>query len=122
MISFDLDKARNRIFINMSENISVDEAGMNIKKFVDLCKELEDGFSIINDISKLDMVSDAELVTLTKVHIKMCELFKVGSVIRIVGESKSLLMQLSQIDKKFDLKNIYYVPTMKEAVALDEKS
>ncbi len=121
MITFNLDKSGNRVVIKMSGNISTDEAIRNLNEFVDMCKELEDNFTIINDISEINIDTEAKLITLNKVHMKIFELFKVGKIIRIIGKSKSVLIQLSKIDKKFNLKNIHYVPTMKEAVDLAEE-
>ena len=121
MITFDLDETQNYIIIKMFGNISIDHASRNLNDFTNLCRKLSDNFTIINDISGLSIDSEAELVTLNKVNRKIFELFKVGKVIRVVGKSKPILMQLVKIDKEFNLKDIYYVPTIKEAIALAEK-
>jgi len=121
MITFNLDEPKNQIIIKMSGNISIDDASRNLNDIANLCRKLSDNFTIVNDISELSIDSEAELVTLNKVNRKMFELFKVGKVIRVVGNSRPILMQLSKIDKKFNLKDIYYVPTMNEALALAGK-
>ena len=121
MITFDLDEPKNFIIIKMFGKISIDDASNNLNNFTNLCRKLSDCFTIINDISGLSIDSEAELVTLNKINRKMFELFKVGKVIRVVGKSKPILMKLSKIDKNFNLKDIYYVPTLKEAIALAGK-
>ena len=121
MITFDLDEPKNFIIIKMFGKISIDDASNNLNNFTNLCRKLSDCFTIINDISGLSIDSEAELVTLNKINRKMFELFKVGKVIRVVGKSKPILMKLSKIDKNFNLKDIYYVPTLKETIALAGK-
>lgn len=121
MITFDLDEPKNFIIIKMFGKISIDDASNNLNNFTNLCRKLSDCFTIINDISGLSIDSEAELVTLNKINRKMFELFKVGKVIRVVGKSKPIFMKLSKIDKNFNLKDIYYVPTLKEAIALAGK-
>jgi hypothetical protein len=121
MITFDLDEPKNFIIIKMFGKISIDDASNNLNNFTNLCRKLSDCFTIINDISGLSIDSEAELVTINKINRKIFELFKVGKVIRVVGKSKPILMKLSKIDKNFNLKDIYYVPTLKEAIALAGK-
>ena len=122
MIDIQVDRENNRAMIKMSGNVSYEEAGQSIKKVFEACRDLEDDFSIINDISNLQIRSEEELRTLNKVHLKMSDSFKIGKVIRVIGKSKSILIKLSKIDKEFNLKNIHYVPTMMEAVALFDKT
>jgi len=43
----------------------------------------------------------------------------IGKVIRVIGKSKPLLVQLSLLDKKHQLNNIFYVPTINQAMQSD---
>ncbi len=121
MITFSLDKSDNRIVVKMSGDISADEAARSLNEIANACKELQDGFVFINDISELDFDSETKLITLNKVHLKMLDLFKVKKFIRVIGKSKDLLTRLSKIDKKFNLKDTLYVPTLEDAIELAEK-
>ena len=99
MITFTLDKSNNQIVVKMSGSISVDEAARSLNEVANACKELQDNFVFINDISELHFDSEAKLITLNKVHMKMLDLFKIKKFIRVIGKSKDLLTQLSKIDK-----------------------
>ena len=46
MIEFDFS-------IRMSGEITFDDANLNLKKFLDACKDLDGQFTIINDIAAL---------------------------------------------------------------------
>jgi hypothetical protein len=121
MIALYLDKERQLIKITVSGNVSKDEISENLLAFIKLSSELEDGFSIINDLSGLD-AGPEELLTLTKIHLKMAELGKIGKVVRVIGKSKSLLMKLSGFDQKFNITGLHYVPTVEAAVEFIGKS
>jgi len=76
---------------------------------------------VINDLSKLDAEPEV-LLTLNKIHLKMKELFRIGKVIRVIGRSKRLLVELSSLDKKFNITSIHYISTLEAAIDLIENS
>ncbi len=105
----------------VSGSVSKEEIGAKLNEFLKLIVGLEGEFTVINDLSELD-AGPEELLTLNRIHLKIQEMGRIGKVVRVIGNSKSLLVKLSGFDKKFNITHIHYVPTMKAAVELIEKS
>ena len=102
----------------MAGTISKDEINKSVVRLFELIPQMHDNFSIINDVSALNSITTEQTTTLLKVNEKIIQLYKLNKIIRIVGKSKTVLLQLSAADKKAGIKNIYYVPTIKEAISL----
>ena len=121
MITINLDKSENRVFLILNGVIRKSEAATNLKRFFEALQHLDDNFTIITDLSGLRLNANEELLLLINLHLKTQELFKVGRVIRVVGKSKPLLVYLSKLDQKNNLSNIHYVPTINDAIEFDKK-
>jgi len=115
MITINLDKKNNRIIVAASGTVSKEEISAKLNEFLKLSAALDDGFDVINDLSQLDAEPEV-LLTLNKIHLKMKELFRIGKVIRVIGQSKTLLLELSGLDNKLDISHIHYVSTLEAAI------
>jgi hypothetical protein len=119
MISINLDKQNNRIMIKFIGQVTSEESSVNAKRFFEAVNDLDENFTIISDFSLWEVQSEEQLRMLLNLHMKVNELHKVGKVIRVVGKSKPLLVHLLQLDKKHQLTNIHYVPTINQAMQFD---
>ena len=108
------DLKNNRLYITLYEVISLAEA----KKVKDLIikdiDELQPGFVIINDISKLVNADPKAAVFLEEAN-KYSFAKKVKMIIRVVGHSKTGLMLFAKYTTPIEAIDIKYVPTLKEA-------
>jgi len=60
--------------------------------------------------------------SMASVSSKFQQLLNAGKVINIVGNSKEFLIILSNISKKQNLQNVYYVPSLQKAIKLQESN
>jgi len=108
------DIKQNRLFITISGVISISDA-VQIKEIITKdVEELEPGFDCINDISKLIRGDDSSGPILQWVINFLLEK-KVECIVRIIGPSKTGLMQFAKNSPEKANSRIKYVPTVKEA-------
>lgn len=116
MIVINVDSAKNSILIKMAGAISQEESNKTIVKLFELAPKMKKDFYVINDLSGLESLSKEQSNTLAKVHEKLISTYPVKKIIRVIGRSRTVLLQLSVADKKIGLQKITYVPTMQEAI------
>ena len=116
MVSFRTDKEKNILYVNIIGITPKENMAGGIAKFSHKCNELQDHFTIINDMSLYKMNSDHDFEFLCKLTQTMLQKFVIGKIIRIVGTNEENLKKLVLEDKKLGLKNIYYVNTRKSAL------
>ncbi|MCB0284364.1 MAG: hypothetical protein KDF60_17405 [Calditrichaeota bacterium] len=118
MIAINVDSAKNTILVKIAGAISAEQTTKAVIKLFEVAPKMKENFSVINDISGLLTISAEQSETLNKVNQKLLNTYKINKIIRVVGKSRDVLIQLSVSDKRTGLKNVIYVPTMKEAIQL----
>jgi hypothetical protein len=113
------DVKNNRLYITLSGVISIADAGKIKEEMFNEIAELQPGFDIINDMSKFIRGEDAAGIILQNIISHLTDK-KVRQIIRIVGPSKTGLMQFAKNSITNDIE-IKYVPTLKEAEKLLSK-
>ena len=108
------DIPNNRLNIKMNGIISVSEA-KGIKSAIE--KEIESlkpGFDVIDDISEFIRGQD-EAGALLQETMKYLIQKNVGRIVRVVGTSKTGLIQFANFSLPISSYNLKYVPTLADA-------
>ena len=111
-----IDTQNNRLYLTLSGVISVPEAMKIRDEIYKGVESLKPGFDVINDLSKYihaDEKGAQHLQEVTRFFIEK----NVGRIVRVVGQSKTGLMQFAKYSQLIETINIKYVPTMEEAEA-----
>lgn len=119
MIKVKADEIKNRLYITIIGTLSMDEAieaKKNILKSIDL---LSPGFNVINDISKFIHSNEQTGIILKEIIILLIQK-KVNKVIRVIGTSKTGLIQFAKNTLQLEQYQISYVPTLEEAESILE--
>lgn len=116
MISFRADKEKNILFINIIGITPKEKMAEKMAEFSQKCGELQDHFTIINDMTLCKMNSAQDFEVMCKLTQTLLQKFSIGKIIRIVGSNEENVKKLALEDKKLGLKNIYYVNTRKSAL------
>lgn len=121
MIKLKTDLAKNRLYITIIGTLTVNdacEAKKDIEKAIGL---LNPKFDVINDISKFIRGDDSAGKILKEIIIMMIQK-GVNKVVRVVGTSKTGLIQFANNSLLLDQYQINYVPTLEDAETLLNKS
>jgi len=118
MITFNIDKKNNILFIKVINDITPPEVIEILPRIYKLCKELPEGFVIINDLSSMVEKPKDDFKILSQINKKTNIMFKVAKTIRIIGKSKANLINMSTLDKENSVSGINYVASMKDALDL----
>jgi hypothetical protein len=121
MIKVTADTAQNRLNITMIGTLSVEEAQKSKLTIESTIATLKPGFDVINDISRFIRGDDAAGNVLKEIIILLIQ-YRVNRVVRVVGTSKSGLIQFANNTLQIDQYKISYVPTLEEAELLLSKS
>lgn len=121
MIKVTADTAQNRLNITMIGTLSVEEAQKSKLTIESTIATLKPGFDVINDISRFIRGDDAAGNVLKEIIILLIQ-NRVNRVVRVVGTSKSGLIQFANNTLQIDQYKISYVPTLEEAELLLSKS
>lgn len=108
------DINNNRLYLTLSGVISFSEANEVREKVIKEIEGLTPGFDIINNLSKF-IQGDERAAPILQSVLKYCTDKKVNRIVRVVGTSKTGLMQFAKYASPDDTVNIHYFPTMKEA-------
>jgi len=109
-----IDAMKNRLYLSLIGVISIQEAAKVKDEIINDVANLKPGFDVINDLSKYIHGDDSAAMYLQEVT-RYFIAKEVKRIVRIVGQSKTGLMQFakySQLDGKV---NVKYVPTIEEA-------
>jgi hypothetical protein len=117
MISFTVDEKQKTLRIKIVGKTTPEEIKKAATKTMSLSQNLGENFAVITDLSMYKQSQKDDLDILSKIHLLITKQFKVGNVIRVVGNSKDLLLSLSANDKKYSIENIKYVSNLKAALA-----
>lgn len=121
MIKVTADTAQNRLNITMIGTLSVEEAQKSKLTIEATIATLQPGFDVINDISRFIRGDDAAGNVLKEIIILLIQ-NRVNRVVRVVGTSKSGLIQFANNTLQIEQYKISYVPTLEEAELLLSKS
>ena len=116
MLTFRVDKDDNILFVNIIGLTPKDKMAEAIADFTHKCSELRENFIIINDLSLYKMHSEHDFEIMCKITQTVLEKFKIGKIIRIVGNNKEYIKKLLHVDKEMGLKNIHYATNRKAAL------
>lgn len=111
------DTKQNRLYLTIQGVISVSDALQMKEQIVKETEELQPGFCTINDMSKFIKGDDTSAPVL-KWIIDFLLKKEIGYIVRIIGTSKTGLMQFAKHSPQDASDKIKYVPTLKEAEKL----
>ncbi len=121
MIKITADTAKNRLCITMIGILPIEEAQKSKHSIETAIASLKPGFDVINDISRFIRGDDASGNVLKEIIILLIQ-NRVNRVVRVVGTSKSGLIQFANNTLQIEQYKISYVPTLEEAELLLSKS
>ena len=108
------DIKNNRLYVTLSGVISLSEAEEIKEIMIKEIEELAAGFDVINNISKYIQGDERAGVILHELVIYLVGK-GVNRLIRVVGTSKTGLIQFAKFTPQQKDVNIHYFPTMEEA-------
>ncbi len=114
MHTVKIDTQKNRLCITLSGVLSLQEAIKVQSEIISSLDRLQPHFDVINDLSKYihgDESAGTILQSVTRLFIDK----KVKRVVRVVGPSKTGLMQFAKYSQLEEPINIKYLPTIEEA-------
>jgi hypothetical protein len=111
------DIKQNRLYLTIQGVISVSDALQIKEQIVKEVEELQPGFCTINDMSKF-IKGDDTSAPILKWVIAFLLKKEVEYIVRIIGTSKTGLMQFAKNSPQDQNLKIKYVPTLKEAEKL----
>ena len=111
-----IDIQDNRLYLTLSGVISIPEAMKVRDEIYKGVESLKPGFDVINDLSKYIHADESGAVYLQDVTRFFIDK-KVNRIVRVVGQSKTGLMQFAKYSQLVETINIKYLPTMEEAEA-----
>ena len=118
-IKSDIEK--NRLYITITGTLSVEEAEKAKKLIFREIETLKPNFDVINDISKFIRGADEAGPVLKEIMAILINK-NVNKVVRVVGTSKTGLLQFANYSIQADSYKLNYVPTLEEAEKLlDQK-
>lgn len=120
MIKITADKAKNRLHISMIGVVTFEEAQKSKLTIEASIASLKNGFDVINDLSKFIRGDDTAGNVLKEIIILLIQK-RVNRVVRVVGTSKSGLLQLANNSLQIEQYKISYVPTLSDAELLLSK-
>ncbi len=117
-MELNIDTNKNLLFVSISGAASENDIITGVGKAGELLSQLKENFSIIMNLSEFVETSTEQGALFNKIIKSIDDKIKINLVIRIVGESKSLIQNLCKMDKLFNMDNVRYVPTMEDAIKL----
>jgi len=120
MIKITTDKAKNRLHIFMIGVVTFEEAQKSKLTIEDSIASLKAGFDVINDLSKFIRGDDKAGNVLKEIIILLIQK-GVNRVVRVVGTSRSGLLQFANNSIQIEQYKISYVPTLADAELLLSK-
>lgn len=105
---------KKRLDVTLNGVISFEEAEEIKKQIIKESENFEPGFDIVNNISKFIQGDDKAGMVLQQVieHMKQKG---VNRILRVVGTSKTGLLQFAKYTNDNDEVEIHYFPTMEDA-------
>lgn len=120
MIKITTDIAKNRLHISMIGVVTFEEAQKSKLTIESSIATLKTGFDVINDLSRFIRGDDTAGNVLKEIIILLIQK-GVNRVVRVVGTSKSGLLQFANNSLQIEQYKISYVPTLADAELLLNK-
>jgi hypothetical protein len=98
MVTLRINPSLNRFYAIFEGFCTKEELEVKLQEAKALMQQLQPGFSMISDISTFKPATQ-EAAELIKQAAMMAAEFKVGRVIRVVGQSQIAAMQLNRVTK-----------------------
>jgi hypothetical protein len=114
MYKIKKDVEKNRLYILLSGIFPISDA-KNAKEII--LKEIDDlqpNFDVVNDISQFIRGQDEAGKVLQDIMLLLIDK-KVNRVVRVIGESKTGLLQFANYSLQIESYKLKYMPTMAEA-------
>ena len=121
MVKIKVDESKQRIYITISGVLSLLEARKAKESIERAIQALSPGFAVINDISKLIRADEEGGVVLKEIILLLMK-SGVRKIIRVVGTSKTGLIQFANNSIPLDNYELSYVPSLEEAERLLSES
>lgn len=114
MVKVQKDAEKNRLYVTLTGIISL-EAAREAQSLIQAeVEQLKPDFDLVNDISKFIHGDDEAGKILQEIMIFLIK-HKVRKIIRVVGTSKTGLIQFANYSLPIEAYRLSYVPTMEEA-------
>jgi hypothetical protein len=115
------DTEKNRLYIILAGTLSLKDAESTRNLILKEIETLKPNFDVVNDISKF-IRGDDEAGRVLKEIMAILMSKNVNRVVRVIGTSKTGLMQFANFSPQTDSYKLSYVPTLEEAEKiLDQK-
>lgn len=114
MVKIKTDIPKNRLYVSMTGILTLEDAMQAQKIIHSQISSLKPGFDVINDLSKFIRGDDTAGKVLKEIIVMLVQ-NDVNRVVRVVGTSKTGLLQFANNTLQLKQYNISYVPTLEEA-------
>ena len=108
------DTNNNRLYVTISGVVSLEEAEEIKEKMIKETEGIEPGFDVVNNLSKYIQGDERAGIILQDI-VNYFVAKGVNRIIRVVGTSKTGLVQFAKFTQEIDGLNIHYFPTLEEA-------
>ncbi|MDA3861338.1 MAG: hypothetical protein PF445_08930 [Melioribacteraceae bacterium] len=117
-MELNIDTNKNLLFVSIIGTVSNNDLIAGVGKAGELLPQLKEDLSIIMNLTEFKQTSTDQIALFNKIIKSIDDKIKINLVIRIMGESKSLIPNFCKMDKLFKMDNVRYVPTMEDAIKL----
>jgi hypothetical protein len=117
MYKVKFDESINRVYITVTGILSFEEAQKAKQAIEESIMNIQPGFDVINDISKLIRADEKAGIILKEIIVLLIQK-GVKRVVRVVGTSQMGLIQFANNSLQTDKYNLSYVPTLEDAEKL----
>ena len=114
MFKIKKDIKKNRLYITLSGIFPISEAKKAKEIIIKEIDELQSNFDVINDISQFIRGQDEAGKILQDIMLLLIDR-KVNRIIRVIGESKTGLLQFANYSLQIETYKLKYLPTLVEA-------
>ena len=114
MFKIKKDIKKNRLYITLSGIFPISEAKKAKEIIIKEIDELQSNFDVINDISQFIRGQDEAGKILQDIMLLLIDR-KVNMIIRVIGESKTGLLQFANYSLQIETYKLKYLPTLEEA-------
>jgi hypothetical protein len=114
MYKIKKDVAKNRLYISLSGIFPISDAKNAKELIIKEINELQPDFDVVNDISRFIRGQEEAGKILQDIMLLLIDK-KVGRIVRVIGESKTGLIQFANFSLQIESYKLKYLPTMQEA-------
>jgi hypothetical protein len=114
MLKVKKDVKKNRLYITLSGIFPISEAKQAKELIFKEIDGLQPNFDVVNDISQFIRGQDEAGKILQDIMLLLIDR-KVNRIVRVVGESKTGLLQFANYSLQIESYKLKYLPTLEEA-------